>query len=350
MNQTDKFQTKKLVDTISWTASTEKELDLPCEGLITRIDLEFYVAASGSMASAMSSLGNWRIFDSLKIVGGGGKNYYSMSGYAMGVLQHYLNLVDFPGITWREAVDQYPYTCIRLHFGSRPQDIHGRDNPFDLTAAIPAFAETSLKLAWSCPAALALDDTVTISSATLRVTVHQVVNDLSEWAKFGKMIPVSNSETYTPGATKSDLSAVRDVPVGAYVRRIGILAEDDTTAGAGLGPLFVGDQVTEVGLFLVKENRWIIRNRCATMQNCGQPQFDGNNEPAGTSTYANTQLPYSQAGIYLLDLRQYGESRDYGVNAMGLQTGDIQLGMSITYAASEYEYIWYDQIQPWSGR
>ena len=333
--------TKKLVETLTWAASSDQQVELPNEGLITRIDLELYTTMSGAVSGDMLTVGLWRMIENLKVEGGGGKAYFGLTGIDMGILLHYLNLRDFPGVTWHDIVATSQYSLWRLHFGSRPRDIWGRDNPFDLTAAIPAQDETNLRLTWTtCGATDTVAPTATVSSATMRVTVHEVLG----LPTTGLMVPVSSSESYDPGATKSDLSGERDVPTGSWVRRIAIMALD-ATAAASDGPLLKDDQMTEVGVKLVKENRRLIEVRAKTLE-LGNPKWDG----MGVANTPNTQDPFSIPGLYCLDLRQY-DHPDYGLDARGFNTGDIKLGMTIgAYGSAEKEHIWYDQVQSYPGK
>jgi len=331
--------TKPVVDTLTWAASSDKQIDLPNEGLITEIELELYLTASGALASAGSVASLWRAIQSLKIEGGGGKVYFGMSGVQMGIMLHYLNLLDHPGTTWREIVATSQYLNFRLHFGSRPRDIFGRRNPFDLTCAIPAFKETNLKLTWGTTANSALDASVTISSATMRATVHEVLPTPEAIAAWSKKIPVSSSEAYDPGATKSDYSGQRDVPVGNHIRRIVIMCLD-ATAYSSAGPLLKADQMTEVGVLLNKENRWIFKSReqAIRLQN---PKFDG----MQVAATPNVDSPFDVQGLYNIDLRRY-DNPDYGLDARRMTPGDVKLGMTIgAYGAAETEHIWYDQVQ-----
>ena len=339
---------RQLVDTLSYSASADKEVKLSTDGFITRLDLECSIVGSGAMAGALAAQGLWRIIQNIKVKGAGGKNYFDMSGVQMGVPLHFLNLLDFPGISWHEIVATTQVVSWRIHFGSRPRDILGRDNPFDLSAAIPAMDESDVKLIVTWPATNAIDDTITISSATMRVTESKVQGSPAEIeaVKAGLMVPISTSSAYDPGATKSGLSGQVFIPTGNFVRRVLIAAQDNTAVGS-LGPLFVADQVTELGIKLVKLNTWVVdavRTKQLETQN---PKWDGmvvNNVP-------NTQDPYSVPGFYMLDLRQVGESRDWGVDARALGSNDLILGMTIVnYSSTETEQIWYDQFMPYAQR
>lgn len=337
--------THQLVDTMTWAASADKDVDLPLDGFITRIDLECSITGSGAMASAMATLGLWRVIQSLKIKGGSGKNYFNMSGVQMGVLLHAINMRDFPDVgTWHDLVATTQTIAWRIHFGSKPRDEFGRDNPFDLTAAIPAMDENNLKLIWSTTGNDAMDDTVTISAATMRVTVHKVLPPagMEQAIKAGLMVPISSSESCDPGGTKSSLSYQRDIPTGGYIRRIAIAAQDDTAVGSN-GPLFVADQVTEVGVYLSKANQWLIDGLRTKQLQLNNPKFDGM-EVVDTP---NTQSPWAPAGLYCLDMRAY-DHRDFGLDVRGLRTSDVKLGMTIgAYASGEVEQVWYDQLLPY---
>jgi len=338
---------KKLTDTLTYSAGGDVQVDLPTEGMITRIDIGFDITNSGAGALALSVMGLWRIVQNLKIEGGGGKSYFGATGTQMGILLHYLNMVDFPGTCWREIVATTQECKLRLHFGSRPRDIWGRDNPYDLTAAIPAIDETNLKLTWTCAASDdTVDDTLTVSSGTAYVTVYEVLSSTGRYpASWPRMIPVSSSESYDPGATKSDLSGERDVPTGSFVRRIGIMALD-ATAGSSNGPLLKDDQMTEVGVKLVKENRRLVEVLAKSIE-LGNPLLDGM-QVVDTPNTMRSHNP--TGGLYLLDLRQY-DHPDYGLDTTKMTTGDVKLGMTIgAYGSAEKEHIFYDQIQPYRGR
>lgn len=333
--------TKKITDTFTWTASTDQEVSLPTEGLITRIDFELALTMAGAVSGAMATHGLYRTIEAFKVQGGGGINYFSMNGKQMGMLLHFVNLIDFPCHLWHDVIATSQNVGWRLHFGSRPRDAYGRDNPFDLSAAIPAMNETNLKVIWSpCAAADTVDDGVDVSSATLYMTIHEVLGGEGAWSR---MVPMSTSETYNPGATKSDLGGQVDVPTGGYVRRIALMAQDDTSL-TGNGRLLVENQVTELGLILVKGNRRLISARTKTLE-MQNPKFDGLTAADAPDTWA----PWSQPGIYCLDLRPY-DNGDYGLDTTKMRSGDVKVGMTIgAYASTEREYLWYDQVKPYGG-
>ena len=345
--------TKPLNNSLTWAASSRVSERLPKDLIITEIELQVYLTASGAAAAALDVMGLWRLIQGLEIVGGSGRQYFSNTGSIRGVLMHYLNMVDHPGTTWRDIVATSQYFKFRLHFGSRPRDVWGRHNPYDLTVAIPAHKESSLDIVWVTGAADdTIDDILTVSSGSMKVLIHGVTADAlgeAAWIAKGAMVPISSSESYDPGATKSNYSGQRDIPTGNFVRRIAIMAID-ATAGSSNGPILVADQMTQVGVFLGRENRWIYQNDAKNIE-LSNPIMDG----MQVVDTPNTLSPHNTTGgLYQIDLRGF-DHPDFGLDARSypghpISTSDIKLGMTIgAYASGETEQIWYDQVQQYQG-
>jgi len=336
------FVKKTLVDTASWAASSDKQIDLPNEGAITRIVINLALTVTGCLAADTNcALHPWRPIQNLKIQGGGGRSYFGMSGEMMGRMLHFMNALDFPGKKFeRGMATNTVYASFFMHFGSRPRDIYGRDNPFDLTAFIPAKDETNLKLTWTTTqAADVCDSAVDISAATMGVTVCEVL----DLPTMRGMIPISSTEAYAHTANKSDLSAQFDVPTGGFLRRICMISQDDT-AITSCGPLMAADEIAKVGLLLPKENRRLVEVDYDHL--VALNSFAG--EQLTTAAGAVTKpIESRQEGFMVLDLREHGH-KDYGLDLRAYQTGDVKLGLTIqNYAAGDDTLIFYDTIQPY---
>jgi len=337
--------TKKLVDTLTWAASSDVQVDLPKEGAITRIVIDYYLTVTACLAADTNTeFAQWKPIQNLKVEGGGGKQYIGAVGTQMGRLLHFLNQKDFPGSVFQKAMTTDTiFGRIILHPGSRPRDMYGRDNPFDLTAFIPAKDESNLKLTWTTTQAADVSDTaIDITAGLMVVTEHEVLG----LPNMDGMVPVSNTEEYAHTANKSDLSAQFDVPTGSFVRRIAIMQQDDTAIGSG-GPLVSDDEIGKVGLLLPKENRRLVEiDWEAFIQENGIPR-----ELALTAAGAVTKpVEKVVGGFGVIDLRKYGNP-DYGFDLRNYATGDVKLGMTIEdYAAGDDTIILYDTVQPYKGR
>jgi len=337
--------TTKVVTTPAWAASSDLQVDLPVDGAITRIVMRYYLTVTGVLAANTNTeFAQWKPIQNLKIEGGGGKQYVGLVGNQMARMIHFLNQKDFAGYMFQKAMTTDTiYGCIVLHFGSKPRTLYGIDNPFDLSAFIPARDETNLKLTWSTTQASDVCDTaIDITGGQMVVSVHEVLGMPS----MSGHIPVSSTEVYAHISDKSDLSALFDLPTGGYVRRIAILQQDATAIGSG-GPLVSDDEIDKIGILLPKENRRLIELDWDTfVQENGIPR-----ELTMTAAGAVTK-PVEQVvgGFGVLDLRKYA-TKDYGLDLRDSSTGDVKLGLSIqNFASGDDTIIWYDGVQEYRGR
>lgn len=331
----------------TWAASSVVSGDVKATGALTRIVLRFHMTPSATMAAAMQEQGLWRAIQTLKLVGNGGVNYFSMGDMQIGRMLRCLNMNDkvAPGIT--QPISTPNDVLLVLHFGSRPFDQYGRDNPFDLSAFVPAFDDSGLKIEWGTTANDVMDDAVTISSGTLYATLYEVLGTkldiMREMHRQGvrhPMVPTSSYYSYAHTGTFSDVSKELDVPCGAYLRRIAIMCQDDTATR----PLLADDEVTEVALKLPVGNQRIFFDDWPAMVQGQQrgPQ-NGLVDDAGTTGGAVAL----GAGFATVDCRQLAHP-DYGLDLRNMKTGDIKLGVTIgSYAAGDDSFYWFDQVRPY---
>jgi hypothetical protein len=344
---------KTQVASIAWVASTIQQADLPRDGVITRIDLEVQITPSATLVGANIPMGVWHMIDTLRVVGGGGMQYVGMgSGKLLGRMIHAFNSMDFPGQSFLGPRNitapnpTYVPAVFRLHFGSRPRTIFDHDNPFDLSAFIPAHKESSLKVEWGCPANSVLDAAVTITSAVMKITVYQVLGTELEIAEemasqgcdpMSPVVPQSSVESYNHTGTLSDLSKQFDVPGGNYLRRIGIMADDATAT-----PVLATDEITRVGLIMAQTNERLIDVDFSGLLAGNNP--DGvmlltNEGGAAVDTYRQ-----AQPGIGILDMRPHWNI-ERGWNLTGKKAGDVKLGATIgTYVDGDKSYVFYDML------
>jgi len=334
--------------TLTYSASSVVAADIRASGALTRLVLRVRLTPSGSMAAAVQEDGIFRILQTLAIKGAGGVHYFSMGDEQIGRMLHLLNMHDRlirgTGHGPLAAVNDLVFV---IHFGSRPRDAFGRDNPFDLSALVPAFDDSELRIEWGCPANTVVDDTVTISGAVMHVSVHEVLGTAqeikAEMARQGvrvAMVPTSSYRSYAHTGNLSDLSAEFDVPTGAYLRRIALMAQDDTATR----PLRADDEVTKVGLKLPIGNQRIFEEDFAALvyqQGAVQSVLVDDNAVTGGS-------PVVGAGFGVIDCRELAHP-DYGLNLMAYKSGDVKMGLTIeNYAAGDDTFLWYDQVRPYS--
>lgn len=331
----------------TWAASTVVSMDIKATGALTRLVLRFHMTASGSMVATNQEQGIYRIAQTLKLVGNGGVNYFSMGDMQISRMLRALNQNDrvAPGITQPLATTND--TLLVIHFGSRPFDQYGRSNPFDLSAFVPAMDDSGLKLEWGTTANDVMDDAITISSGTLYATLYEALGTkgdiLGEIHRQGvrqPMVPSSSYYSYAHTGTFSDVSKELDLPAGAFLRRVAILCQDDTATR----PLLADDEVTEVALKLPVGNQRLFFDDWPAMV---QGQQAGPQNLLVDDTGVTGGAVSLGAGFAVLDCRQLAHP-DYGLDLRGYTAGAVKLGVTIgSYAAGDDSFYWFDQVRPY---
>ena len=312
-------------------------------GVLTRIDMTAEITPSATLAGANMPDGLFRVFQNTTIRGGS-HTYVTLPAQdpcGGGILMHYLNRKDFRMVGHGRATIVAPsrtYNPItfRYHFGSRPQTLFGIDNPFDMSAFIPANKESSLSFVITTSGNDVMDDTVTISSGTYRFElsiIQGTEGDIREEiglqgvqyppsAPMG-MVPAWIAELFSHTATGSDYSVKRDLQTGGWLKRIAIIEQDETATRA----VRAHDQVTGVSIDLSSQNEQLIRSFMDSYFN---------SQDASTNTVTNDTAPefqggYAAHGIIILDMRSHARGHsDYGLDLRALQTGQVKLGLTIT--------------------
>lgn len=330
---------------------TTTSTDIRASGALTSMIVRVHIkVGTSTMVSNHFVDGLFRVIDSIRIKGAGGVSYFSMGDHEIGTMLHWVNMYDktINGVGHGALVANGSYIDLVfvLHFGSRPRDEFGRMNPFDMTAFIPAFDDSELKLEISWAASLCMDGTATLDTSPTYITTFQafgLAGDLkAEMARQrvrATMIPISTylSEAHT--ATKADFSYEKDVPTGTYLRRIVIQEKNEATPSAR-----TDDQVTEIALKLPQASQRIIQDDLVAMT-----YTQGPIESLQEADVAITAgVIRTGPGTAVLDLRQHADP-DYGMNLMAYRPGDVKLGMTVgSYTSGEDTYLWYDQLRPYS--
>ena len=355
------------VDTGAWAASSAGiSTDILRNGPITEIRVTVETTPSATLAGANAPDGIFRVIQNLSIVGGS-QTYFTLPSKTEpvgGLLLHEMNMYDgaSPGHSLASiTAPDHTYVPINFifHAGVRPRDKYGKPNPFDASGFIPATQENRLRAIWVTGANTVMDDTVTISSATMRFTLETLLGSEAEIeqemveqevklpAGTRAMVPQWSAEMFSHTATGSDYSIERNVPTGGFLRRIVIVQQDNTTTGGRA--LRAADQVTGVAVKLGKDGTILMRaNMDQGLSNLppASALMDADADPLGALA-----VPY---GVFVLDLARHVGSRaiggrEYGLNMMGREigVGDIKLGFTITtYTSGDQSAILYERLVP----
>ena len=340
---------KRVVTTGTWAASADlTPVDLPREGLITEIIVRAVITATLT-ATALSDATK-RVIQNLKIQGDGGRTYLGLSGEQAARLLNFMNMCDFGGefvspggvLTTVDVGSTSFEQYFVAHFGSNPKD------PFDLSAAIPARALSTLQALLTTTAAAVTDAAGAITAGTYYYQINQVL-DMPVPA--GLMCPLGSTLVWAHDANYSDYSKKIDVPAGAWLRRIVMLVQDAT----GTTPLRKNDEITGVKLELPKAankevGAWLWQNLLAETAKIyglrGSSQSEAVVGAVATTRPGYNSTPFIPHGLAIIDLRKYFHPV-YGMDLTQYQTGDVKLGLTVeNYAGGDDTLIYWDQLQP----
>ncbi|MDP2651559.1 MAG: hypothetical protein Q8O94_00270, partial [bacterium] len=220
---------RRITTSSTWAASTDMTpVDLPREGLITEVTIRANITCTLT-AAAYDDF--WRrILQNIKIQGDGGRAFLGMSGVQMSTILCLWNEIVYGMPTLQSngagialAVPDVGSTTfntiMKFHPGSNPR------NPFDLTAAIPARALSTLQALLTTTAAASIVDTASISAGTYNYEICEV---LDVPVPAGLMVPMGSTLAYAHTANYSDFSYEIDVPTGAFLRSIVVRVNDET--------------------------------------------------------------------------------------------------------------------------
>jgi hypothetical protein len=334
--------------TLTWAASSIVSQDIIASGAITRMHLRIAVVPSATMVADQDiPEGVWRIIQTLNLRGNGGVTYLSFGDMQISRMIHLLNrhdgLLKGAGHHALAAANSYEYI---LHFGSHPFDQFGRENPWDMSAFIPGFEDTGLKLEWGTTANSVMDSVITLASAVMTVTLFQVLGTkgeiLSEMHRQGvrqPMVPCSTYISYPHVGNYSNVSKEFDIPAGAYIRRIAIMAQSDSATV----PVRADDEITEVAIKLPVGNQRVFFDDMPSLsiqQGVLQDNYVADLAVTGGALC-------SAPGFAVVDLRQQADP-DYGLDLRTFKTGDLKLGVTVAaYTAGDDSFYWFDQLRPY---
>ncbi len=327
-------QQRRITATSTWVASTDlADIALLREGLITEIKIRANVTPSAAL-TAVQPDGLTRIIQNLKIEGDGGHSFYNFGGEQFGRLMSLLTAYYFgtPLISLQNAATAQ-ITWI-LHPGSNPR------NPYDTTAVIPAKNLAALVAKLTTTANSVIDDTVTLSSAIFNYQISQVM-DMG--VDINMKVPLGTSQTVTGDATYTGFGKIIDAPTGNWLRRIFILAQDETATR----PIRKDDEITEVKLYSSK--RTFIE---ANWEDLKTEWFKDARMAGYPFQVADTITGHQSIpdGLVVIDLRKMvGEdfSPMWGLNLKPpVQAGAVKLGLTIgAYTSGDDYLIYWDCLQ-----
>lgn len=342
--------TEELTETSSWAAgATRPGVNLSREGLISELTIRANITATLTATAVQDC--TTRGLSGVEVKGDKGKAYVDLKGTNnLGRLLALLNRCD-TGVSGLHAEADVNAASFNqsyvMHFGSFPKD------PFDLSAAIPARALSTLQIKVVCPAAAETDPAGLITAGTYTFGVNHVIE---KSVPANLMVPAWEVLEWPHDADHSNYGKKIDIPVGGWLRRIVMLVQDETATV----PVRKDDEITAVNISLEKTKQTILSGSWEGLkyQMARQYELAGAFAEKALGAIATTRPGFNgamllPAGFLIIDFRKYF-NRTYGLNLMSnpltgytYQSGDVKMGLTVeNYAAGDDTIILYDILQP----
>lgn len=358
-------------DTAAWTGdSAGIRTGLEREGLLTRVEFTVEITPSATLTGANQPDGLFRLIQNHSIIGK--QTYFNLpadDGCQGGVLAHYINKWDgfsdghYSGSITAPSLTISPVNFV-FHCGSRPRDRYSRDNPFDLTAFIPAGGESQLNAIWTTSGNDVMDDTVTISSAVGVYTLHRVVGSADEiraemmrqgvldrplgggavWRGclphepgVTGMYPNWTAVNHGNAAATTDYDAeIENIVVDGFLKRIAFVCQDATTTRT----LRASDELSRLAVRVPGKGEDLFKARLQY-----QASLTGYESNAEADDAAMDFQAHSPQGIHVIDFRSRGHP-EYGLDLRGVSLGKVRLGMyNTTRAAGDDTLFVFERYQ-----
>ncbi|MDP2661292.1 MAG: hypothetical protein Q8R28_11255 [Dehalococcoidia bacterium] len=345
-------------------------------GLITELQLQVEVTPSATLTGANQPDGLFRLINNLAIEGGGG-GYVTLpgdDGCQGGTLLHYLGQRDGFGPGHRNGAIAAPDGVATpmvwtIHPGSRPKRYGGYFDPYDLSAFIPASMESQLNAIWTTSGNDVMDDTVTITSAIMRFVISRVTGSEAEIAQemqaqgvtlppiagITGMVPQWSQIVHANAAATTNIEAETvDITGGAFLKRVAMLLQDATATRT----LRATDEVTEVAHLVGSANEklfhYTVEVELARLGlGTNLTANSGASESAATEKFGADFNGHAPGGVFIHDYRPQTMSpwtRDYGLNLIGVKSGDHKYGFIIDIrAAGDDTLILMERLAPYFG-
>ena len=359
-------ETIEQATTAAWASATTVPLVLENIGNVTRYEVIHEAVPNATFVAANQPDGLYRPYQNIQVQSGA-RIFFALpsdGGGHGGTILHLLNEMDGLGVGHTNGGITAPdrtFVPIKLafHAGVYPKRGYGRlDNKYDLSAFIPARALGGMQLTWTTNTNDVMDDTVTLSSGTLRVTSCRVLGSEGEIQALmmeqglGPLLAAVGSRALTPAwqtdvqimsATAAQFGLRLNAKTGGFLKRATFLAQDAVATRPGKAQ----DELTDL--------RLLVPGRQKTYFQHSVNNFTGR-LPLMTQLSADDVSTYggsASKGFYPVDLREEGENeleRALGLDLRNVSPDQAVWGQTIlTYTSGDDVLVLSEVLVPYNG-
>lgn len=359
------FETIEQPVTAAWASATNVPLKLEEVGNVTRYEFLHEMTPSATLVGANQPDGNYRPFENITVQLGS-QVVFALpddAGGEGGVIQHFLNILDGLGIGYPSGGITAPDLTfvpikIAFHAGVYPKRRSGLDNPYDLSAIVPVKAKGGSNLIWRTNTNAVIDDTVTLSSGTLRAIAARVLGsegdiiqamreqglqDIMSMAGVRALTPAWETDVQILTAATANFGLRLNAKNQGFLKRVTFLAQDAT----GTRPARAEDELTAVRLRIPGRQKTYFEHLTSLMSG---------RLPIMPQLTADDVVAYGGAGakgFYPYDLRIHGETeleRVLGLDLREASPDAVQWGQTVTeYASGDDILVLSEKLVPYNG-
>ena len=327
-----------VLETIDFTASTPKSVDLPRDRAITEIDILFKCVYDTGSAVTQSMDAWFKMLGGISIQRSGGSKFVDIADAR---LLHFLNKKDYgdalaapkfePAVSQTDVTN---YILMKLHFGNNPS------NPFDPSGGILAEDLSELKFFVHWPAVDRGGTGVTTDILSKVYLLVKGIQGLTDRQKARMATPKLHTTRWTIDAVYAALGKQIALPTGGHIRRSLLMLLDATAAPDDLR---IDTSITMVALVVPKEqNRNPFKASWYQAKHHTLGSHGGGIAADDASTYGAPTIDVKpDAGIVLVPYNQMtlvGARPDpWGLNMVKAAEGDLKLAFTV---ATGTGYLW----------
>jgi len=317
-------QTETIVEKADFSEGNTKTIDIDLAGYVTEVNFRISLDVTRTTAGAAVEDGILRMIKGLKVTASNAKDWYSIRDGREG---YYLAYLKTQGQVYNGTMPAAgaAETEVEAQFAFHPGVLPG--NMFDITRCIPlrGMSNIQVEIDWGTAATdLGTGYSVASDSDGLRVEISRMILEKgeSEAQAFSPLdhifVPRLLPVTYPIDAIYSSFSFSKDILTGAYIRDVALLMLDSS-----------GDRsAAEISEFRVATNKgdiYHVRRSWTAFER---------------EVRRRLYLPATITGLGLIDFRNVGTQKDYGLNMVQASKGDWLLEFTTAATSGEIRALY----------
>lgn len=308
-----------LTDTIDFTASTTKSIDVPKSGYITELNFLFTVRVTAAGGASGNNDPIARLINAARLTASGAKNYFDISD---GRQWYYWQFFNYEGQISGDALPSAGSSsdvtlALKIHWGLDPYV----DTDRTIILPSPELQNIKFEIDWGSASDLGTGYTITAANSKAYVSVTELALEAGElresiWPTL--LSPRFEARELSITATASNLGKTDDVPVGDVLYQT-------TTMILNSSGNRTDSNVTEVGVKYPKERRTPFKRTISDMKAYTRTKF---------------RTTSSITGAYLFPWEVLTD-KEKGIDLRGAQVGDVQAAYTVAVGSGTIHNLHY---------